>query len=77
MDENAAWGSKAAGAGSTEGPNKGEIRDLALKFGLLSAYTSLVAVDSCERTSGAYGTSVAVPVPVPQGVRYDTTVSGQ
>jgi Ca-activated chloride channel family protein len=76
LDENPAWGNKDVGAGSVDGPNKGEIRDLALKYGLLSAYTSLVAVDSSERTAGTYGTSVPVPVNVPQGVRYDTTVEG-
>ena len=27
-----------------------------------------------SKTSGDHGTSVAVPVPVPEGVRYDTTV---
>lgn len=74
LDEHAGGWSAAVGAGSVEGPNKREIRDLALQFGLISAYTSLVAVDSSERTTGAYGTTVAVPVPVPQGTRYDTTV---
>lgn len=74
LDENAGWGGRAVGAGSDEGPNKREIRDLALQYGLLSAYTSLVAVDSWDRTSGNFGTTVAVPVNVPRGVRYDTTV---
>lgn len=39
-----------------------------------SAYTSFVAVDSKTRTQGVYGTTVHVAVPVPQGVRYETTV---
>lgn len=52
-----------------------EIRRVALDFGLMSAYTAFVAVDSSRRTEGEYGTSVNVPVPVPEGVRYETTVS--
>lgn len=51
-----------------------EIRDLALRHGLLSAFTAFVAVDSLTRTEGSHGTTVAVPVPVPAGVRYETTV---
>ncbi len=50
------------------------IKQVALDYGLMSAYTAFVAVDSSTRTSGAHGTTVAVPVPVPDGVRYDTTV---
>ena len=38
--------------------------------------TAFVAVDSMNRTSGDYGTTVPMPVPVPEGVRYDTTVGG-
>jgi len=52
----------------------GPIRKLALQYGLLSAHTAFVAVDSETRTTGDHGVSVLVPVPVPQGVRYDTTV---
>jgi Ca-activated chloride channel family protein len=40
----------------------------------MSAYTAFVAVDSMTRTAGGHGTTVVVPVPVPEGVRYDTTV---
>jgi Ca-activated chloride channel family protein len=40
----------------------------------MSAYTAFVAVDSSHKTAGDYGVSVVVPVPVPDGVRYDTTV---
>jgi Ca-activated chloride channel family protein len=50
------------------------IRDVALEFGLMSDYTAFVAVDSTHRTAGDHGTTVPVPVPVPEGVRYDTTV---
>ena len=52
-----------------------EIRQLALNYGLMSQYTAFVAVDSTARTAGDHGTTVAVPVPVPEGVRYETTVS--
>ena len=51
-----------------------DIRQTALEYGLISAYTSFIAVDSSQRTTGDYGTTVAVPVPVPEGVMYETTV---
>jgi Ca-activated chloride channel family protein len=51
-----------------------QIKSLALEHSLMSAFTAFVAVDSTRQTEGAYGTSIAVPVPVPEGVRYDTTV---
>ncbi|MHC4500070.1 MAG: VWA domain-containing protein [Planctomycetota bacterium] len=51
-----------------------EIKQVALEYGLMSAYTAFVAVDSSRQTAGDHGISVAVPVPVPDGVRYDTTV---
>jgi Ca-activated chloride channel homolog len=50
------------------------IKQLALDYNLMSAYTSFVAVDSTHRTAGRRGTTVPVAVPVPEGVRYDTTV---
>jgi Ca-activated chloride channel family protein len=53
----------------------GEVRDLALAHGLMSQFTSFVAVDASGRTAGDHGFSVPVPVPVPAGVRYETTVS--
>jgi Ca-activated chloride channel family protein len=52
----------------------GAIKNLALSHGLMSAYTAFVAVDSLSMTEGSHGTTVAVPVPVPQGVRYETAV---
>jgi len=52
----------------------GEIKQVALEYGLMSAYTAFIAVDSSRKTSGDHGVTVAVPVPVPDGVRYDTTV---
>ncbi len=57
-----------------DGDFKNEIRNLALEHGLVSAYTSFIAVDSLSRTEGDHGVTVTVPVPTPQGVRYDTTV---
>jgi Ca-activated chloride channel family protein len=52
----------------------GEIKQVALEYGLMSAYTAFIAVDSSRKTDGDHGVTVAVPVPVPDGVRYDTTV---
>lgn len=53
----------------------GNVLSTALSHNLMSAYTAFVAVDSAHRTDGAFGTTVAVPVPVPEGVRYETTVT--
>lgn len=53
----------------------GEIKATALQHQLMSDYTSFVAVDTSERTEGEYGTTVHQAVPVPDGVRYDTTVN--
>jgi Ca-activated chloride channel family protein len=52
-----------------------QIRQIAMEYNLLSSYTAFVAVDSMTRTAGDHGVSVGVPVPVPEGVRYETTVS--
>lgn len=52
-----------------------EVRQTALNYQLMSAYTAFVAVDSLTKTAGNFGTTVNVPVPVPDGVRYDTTVT--
>ncbi len=51
-----------------------EILHTSLAHGILSQYTAFLAVDSSRRTAGDHGVSVSVPVPVPDGVRYDTTV---
>ncbi len=59
---------------STETGLADRIRDTALAYSLASAFTSFVAVDSSRVTEGDHGTTVHVPVPVPEGVRYDTTV---
>lgn len=53
---------------------KESVTETALAYNLMSSYTAFVAVDSLSRTEGEYGTTVAVPVPVPDGVQYDTTV---
>ncbi len=51
-----------------------EIKTLALDYSLMSSYTAFVAVDSSARTAGNFGTTVPVAVPVPEGVKYETTV---
>jgi len=51
-----------------------QIKEVALEYGLMSAYTAFIAVDSSRQTAGDHGTTVHVPVPVPNGVRYETTV---
>ncbi|HPF39328.1 MAG TPA: VIT domain-containing protein [Phycisphaerae bacterium] len=53
----------------------GDIRQLALNYNLMSQFTAFVAVDSLSRTAGTQGTTVRVPVAVPDGVRYETTVT--
>ena len=52
----------------------GEIEQVALEYGLMSSYTAFIAVDSSHKTAGDHGITVAVPVGVPDGVRYETTV---
>lgn len=54
-----------------------EIKQVALDYGLMSAFTAFVAVDSTRRTEGEEGTTVPVAVPVPEGVKYETTVQGE
>lgn len=49
-----------------------EAKSLALQFGLVSQWTSMLAVDASERTAGTTGTTVQVPVPMPAGVQYAT-----
>ena len=51
-----------------------QIKQVALEYGLMSSYTAFIAVDSSHQTMGDHGLTVNVPVPVPYGVRYDTTV---
>jgi Ca-activated chloride channel homolog len=51
-----------------------QVKRLALDYGLMSAFTSFVAVDCASTTQGEYGTTVPVPVVMPEGVSYKTTV---
>jgi Ca-activated chloride channel family protein len=51
------------------------IKQVALDYGLMSPFTAFVAVDSTHRTDGSGGTTVPVAVPVPDGVKYKTTVN--
>lgn len=53
---------------------RGAVLNTALVHNLVSQYTAFVAVDSMTRTQGDHGTTVVVPVPMPEGVRYETTV---
>ncbi len=51
-----------------------QIKQVAMDFSLMSAYTAFVAVDSLSRTGADPATTVPQAVPVPEGVKYDTTV---
>ncbi len=51
-----------------------QIKQTALDYNLMSAYTAFVAADSSRETKGEEGTTVPVAVPVPEGVKYKTTV---
>ena len=61
-------------AGDPYGELGDAIRNTALRYQLVSNYTSFVAVDSSMETSGDHGITVRQAVPVPDGVRYETTV---
>ncbi len=52
----------------------GSIKKTALEYALISDYTAFVAVDASRPTEGSHGTTVHQAVPVPRGVRYQTTV---
>ncbi len=65
---------RQATAGDPHGELGDSIRRIALRHQLVSSYTSFVAVDSSMRTEGTHGVTVHQAVPVPDGVRYDTTV---
>lgn len=47
----------------------------ALQYNLVSKYTAFIAVDASRITEGNTGTTVHQPLPVPQGVKYETTVN--
>ncbi len=40
----------------------------------MSAFTAFVAVDSTRRTAGPEGATAPIAVPVPDGVKCETTV---
>ena len=61
-------------AGDPYGELGDAIRNTALRYQLVSNYTSFVAVDSSHKTAGDHGVTVHQGVPVPDGVRYETTV---
>ena len=50
------------------------VTQTALEYSLMSTFTAFVAVDSTSKTEGEFGTTVAVPMNVPEGVKYETTV---
>ena len=52
-----------------------EILTTALNYNLMSKFTSFVAVDSASKTEGDHGITVNLSVPVPEGVKYETTVN--
>jgi Ca-activated chloride channel family protein len=52
----------------------GEIRSVALEHGISSPYTAFVAVDGSRVTRGSDRRTIVQPVPMPEGVRYETTV---
>ena len=66
---------RQAAAGDPHGELGDAIRGIALQYHLVSNYTSFVAVDSYMPTVGHYGVTVHQAVPVPEGVRYETTVT--
>ena len=51
------------------------VTETALNHNLMSRFTAFVAVDSLTVTEGDFGTTVSVPVQVPEGVKYETTVT--
>jgi Ca-activated chloride channel family protein len=53
------------------------IKQVALDYGLMSAFTAFLAVDTSQTTQGDAGVTVPVAVPVPEGVEYETTVQEQ
>jgi Ca-activated chloride channel family protein len=63
------------GAWSPDPTLLSQIKSLALEHNLMSAFTAFIAIDTTRQTEGAYGTTVSIPVPVPEGTRYETTVA--
>jgi Ca-activated chloride channel family protein len=65
----------AQAAGESGEGLAGQVKQVALEYGLMSAYTAFIAVDSLTQTEGGQGVTIAVPVNVPEGVKYETTVT--
>ena len=65
---------RRAWAADRFGERESLIKQTALAYGLMSDYTAFVAVDTLMPTPGDFGITVVQPVPVPAGVRYETTV---
>jgi Ca-activated chloride channel family protein len=55
--------------------NSKAIKNLALEYGLMSDYTAFLALDASRRTTGSELHTVPVAVPVPEHVKYETTVT--
>lgn len=51
-----------------------KIKTIALAHNLISDYTAFVSVNASTHTDGDQATTVRVAVPVPDGVKYETTV---
>lgn len=70
--------SNSAGAGANAsgwGSKSDQIRSTALRFGLLSAYTAFIAVDTADKTAGwGQATTVNVPTDLPAGTDPSTTM---
>ena len=62
---------------ASEAPHLGTIREIALEYALLSPFTAFIAVDASRVTEGDFGVSTVQPVNMPEGVRYETTVSDE
>jgi Ca-activated chloride channel family protein len=56
-------------------PYEAQIKDVALRHGLVSPFTAFIAVDAASRTGPGAATVVPVAVPVPAGVEYERTVA--
>jgi Ca-activated chloride channel family protein len=68
----AALADESTYAPSSEFPE--QIKQVALDYGLMSAFTSFLAVDSTHATEGPAAVKAPVAVPTPEGVNYDKTV---
>jgi Ca-activated chloride channel family protein len=55
-------------ADNSDNTNAKQVTDLGLKYNLLTAYTSFIAVDSEVRNTTGQTTTIKQPLPLPQGV---------